>query len=111
MKVEIITGAGWYTKHVGETFEVKEDKTMFRLPNGGMRVEHYVVEEEEPEKVGNMTRFLVIDCRHAVPVPDGRKKRTLDNNSTCCSFCFAMLQSGEEVTVDEDGDVICGECV
>ena len=65
MKVEIITGDAWYKDEVGNTFEVKEQTTFFRQPDGGPRVEHYIVHEENPEKVAGMTRERLIECTHA----------------------------------------------
>lgn len=38
------------------------------------------------------------------------KKIILEDNSTCCSMCYEMLNEGDEVFVDDDNDVICKEC-
>lgn len=35
----------------------------------------------------------------------------IDDASTCCSICYEMLDPGTVAFVDNDGDVICQECL
>jgi hypothetical protein len=65
MKVKITKGDAWYTNEVGNTFEVKEETSWFRTRNGGDRVKHYIVHEENPAMVGLLIRERLIECDHA----------------------------------------------
>ena len=39
------------------------------------------------------------------------RKIILTDDSTICSCCYEELESGTEVYVDEDNDIICKDCV
>lgn len=38
------------------------------------------------------------------------RKIILQDDSSICSVCFEELESGTEVYVDEDNDIICKDC-
>lgn len=65
MIVKITKGTAWYKNEVGNTFKVSDEIGSFRQPNGGPRVPHYVVIEENPNKIGTLTQSHLIDCTHA----------------------------------------------
>ena len=40
-----------------------------------------------------------------------KKFEILEDNSSCCSVCYEMLEAGVGIYIDKDNDIICQECI